>query len=69
MMKKFLTIVVVLLAIVFLFSMCSDGSSSSNKSKCAICGKTATHTFQGSGYCNTHYNKAVKWAINNVSGK
>lgn len=43
------------------------GSKSTNK--CTICKKTATHTFQGSGYCDTHYKDAVSWAFDNVSGK
>ena len=34
-------------------------------SGCTICGKSTSHTFQGSNYCTTHYNDAVKWAIDN----
>ena len=30
---------------------------------CIICDKKATNKFQGSDYCKTHYDKAVKWAI------
>lgn len=47
----------------------SSGGSSSKGSGCTICGKKATHSFQGSGYCDRHYNDAVKWAIDNVAEK
>ncbi len=46
---------------------CSCGSSSysggGSTSKCTICRKPATHVFQGSGYCDQHYQDAVNWAI------
>lgn len=41
---------------------CSGGGSGSG---CTVCGKSASKTFQGSRYCTTHYNNAVKWAIDN----
>lgn len=41
--------------------------SSNSEGKCCICGKKATETFQGSNYCTSDYNKAVKWAIDNVA--
>lgn len=37
--------------------------SSTPTGKCCICKKTASHTFQGSNYCDSCYNDAVKWAI------
>ena len=46
-----------------------SGSRGSSSSRCTICGKAATHTFQGSGYCDRHYNDAVAWAIDNVAEK
>ena len=48
-----------------------NGSSnnSSSKSRCTICGKAATNTFQNSGYCSQHYRDAIIWAMDNVSGK
>ena len=50
-----------------ILSMCSNGTERYGKGsgKCNICGKSATHTFQGYGYCNKHYDGAVKWAIDN----
>ena len=62
-MKK--RIVVALLVITISLSLygCSGGG---NTGRCTICRKTATHTFQGSGYCNTHYRDAVVWATNHL---
>lgn len=65
-MKKWLSLI---LAAVMMFSMCACDSGSSSKSstsKCTICKKTATHTFQGSGYCTEHYKDAIGWAADNV---
>ncbi len=65
------TVVLILVAIafvVFALKSCMGGIfSSEDTSKCTICGKAATHTFQGSGYCTKHYNNAVKWAFDNVA--
>lgn len=36
--------------------------------KCTICNKDAYNEFQGSPYCDEHYEDAVLWAIDNVSG-
>lgn len=58
-MKK---IAVLTIAIIIILSMTACGGGSS-RSKCTICGKAATHTFQGSGYCNTHYSDAIAWAM------
>lgn len=33
---------------------------------CYICGKTAHNKFQGSGYCDEHYEDAVLWAAGNA---
>lgn len=46
-----------------------EAQSHSDTSQCTICGKSAKKTFQGSGYCTTHYNDAVKWAIDNAADK
>jgi hypothetical protein len=51
-----------------LLSGATSGNSSS-KSRCTICGKAATNTFQNSGYCSQHYRDAIIWAMDNVSGK
>ena len=62
------TCVMIVLA-VFLWSyLLSDlsGGGYTNTSKCTICGKKATHTYQGSGYCDTHYLDAVKWSIDHT---
>lgn len=45
-------------------SCSSSGSSGSSSNKCTICRKPATHTFQGSGYCDEHYQDAITWAMN-----
>lgn len=65
-LKKTLIVSIIIVILVLIFA-CSDSSSSSSNSKCTICGKNATHTFQGYGYCNKHYQNAVKWAIDNVA--
>lgn len=57
-----------ILALVMCLSLCACGGSTKT-GKCTICGKSATHTFQGYGYCDKHYSNAVRWAIDNVSGK
>ena len=64
-MKKIISL---LLAFTMLCSMAMFTSCGGSDSKdgCTICGKRATHKFQGSEYCTTHYNKAVKWAIDHV---
>ena len=46
----------------------SSGKKSTGNT-CTICGKPATHEYQGSGYCDEHYNDAVEWSINNAAGK
>ncbi len=57
-------------SIVALFTILLVGcSSSSGTSKCTICRKTATHTYQGSGYCTEHYKDAIAWSIKNVDKK
>lgn len=65
MMKKMAAIIFSVILCLSL-TACGGGSSSS---KCTICKKPATHSFQGSGYCDKHYQNAVTWAINNVAGK
>ena len=61
-MKKILTF---FLTIVLCFALSACGGSKST-SKCTICKKTATHTFQGSGYCDAHYKDAIVWAMDHV---
>lgn len=64
-------IILVSLVIDVYISENSTGStdSISSISKCTICGKAATHTFQGSGYCTKHYKDAIVWAMDNVNSK
>ena len=59
-------IAIVLIIVISLFNGSGSGSGRYGKGsgKCNICGKTATHTFQGYGYCDTHYENAVNYAIN-----
>ena len=56
-----------------LFDGCDGGSGGSRSggstNKCTICGKAATHTFQGYGYCTKHYKDAIVWAMDNVNSK
>ena len=68
--------VVALMLFFALIGGCGGGSSGSGGSgsggstnKCTICGKAATHTFQGSGYCTNHYKDAIAWAMDNVNSK
>ena len=56
-------IVITALIVVLLFSCSIERPRDINE--CTICGEKATHTFQGSGYCNKHYDDAIKWAIDN----
>ncbi|MBS5575214.1 MAG: hypothetical protein ACLR8U_13250 [Oscillospiraceae bacterium] len=74
-MKKWMAL---FLCAILILSLCACGGGSggggsssrgSSSSRCTICGKAATHTFQGSGYCDRHYNDAVTWAIDNVAEK
>ena len=62
-------IVAFILVIALRMALCACGGGSSSGNKCTICKKTATHTFQGSKYCDSCYEDAVKWAFNNVAGK
>ena len=61
-MKK---MIVFFLAVVLCFGLSACGGSKSTN-RCTICGKTATHAFQGSGYCDTHYKDAVSWAMDHT---
>ena len=70
-MKKTVSLI---LAIVMCLSLCLSlcacgGSSGGSGNKCYICKKPATHTFQGTKYCDSCYEDAVKWAFDNVAGK
>ena len=48
------------------FGRNSGGGGNTSIADCVICGKDATHKFQGSSYCGKHYDDAVKWAIDHV---
>lgn len=61
-MKK---LIILLLALTMCLSLAACGGG--HRNGCTICGKTASHTFQGSKYCSTHYINAVKWAFEHVS--
>ena len=62
-------IFIAFLAVLF-GSIIADGSpSKKNYKACTICSEKATNTFQGSNYCEKHYENAVKWAIDNVAGQ
>lgn len=60
-----LIMAVVIIIITLLFVQCSGGGKSydNDPNHCTICRKTATHIFQGSGYCDEHYIDAVSWAV------
>lgn len=60
-MKRLLSLLLILV-LAFLLYACDSGTS-----RCTICQKTATHTFQGSGYCDKHYQDAIIWAFDHVS--
>ena len=69
MMKKtsgFWGIVFIIITLLLVLSMCNGGGSHYGAGRCTICGKPATHTFQGSGYCDQHYTNAVNWAFDHV---
>lgn len=76
-LNKIVIIFVVAVAVFVLFfallGSCGGGGGGSRSggstSKCTICGKAATHTFQGSGYCTKHYKDAIVWAMDNVNSK
>lgn len=50
----------IILCIILIF-ISSLNSSPGNR--CDICREPATHTFQGYGYCDEHYQDAIKWAF------
>ncbi|MBE7036011.1 MAG: hypothetical protein E7403_01805 [Ruminococcaceae bacterium] len=70
-LKKFYTAMLILLIVCVAVSLGTSLGTSlikkGDESKCTICDKPASHSFQGSGYCGEHYNDAVRWAIDNVS--
>ena len=51
------------IALMMQLVMCGCSSGHSGTSKCTICGEKATHVFQGSGYCDEHYQDAVIWSM------
>lgn len=58
-------LVIIAIAVAILIGINAFGNSSNggNTDTCTICGKRATHTFQGSGYCDNHYEDAINWAL------
>ena len=58
-------LVIIAIAVAILIGINGFGNSSygGNTDTCTICGKSATHTFQGSGYCDNHYKDAINWAL------
>lgn len=58
-------VVVISIAVIFCLVTLPNMIGGSSGGGCVICGKSASHTFQGSSYCSQHYNNAVKWAIDN----
>ena len=64
--NKLIPVLVILaIAVAILIGINAFGNSSNggNTDTCTICGKKATHTFQGSGYCDNHYEDAINWAL------
>ena len=62
------------LVVIYAVQISENSTGSTNNSlgsttKCTICGKAATYTFQGSGYCTKHYKDAIVWAMDNVNSK
>lgn len=55
-----ITIICALITIIFILTFLPKSSSGS---RCDICRKPATHTFQGYGYCDEHYQNAIIWAF------
>lgn len=61
--------VFLLLVLVVIYAVQISENSTGSTNKCTICGKAATYTFQGSGYCTKHYKDAIVWAMDNVNSK
>ena len=59
-MKKIISL---LLAFTMLCSMAMFTSCGGSSKGCTICGKEASHTFQGSKYCTSHYKDAIVWSM------
>lgn len=60
---KVTRIITIICALITIISMLTFLPKSSSGSRCDICRKPATHTFQGYGYCDEHYQDAIKWAF------
>ena len=56
----------ILLPIIAAINESNSSKSDGESGYCTICAKKATNTFQGSSYCKNHYDKAVKWAVDNL---
>lgn len=61
MLKTIVVIIAAALLLSIAIGSCSSGGGGT--STCTICGQKATHVFQGSGYCDTHYKDAIAWAM------
>ena len=67
---KFILSIIVVTMVASVIGLALDADShKSDRGKCTICGEKATNTFQNSEYCAEHYEKAVKWAIDDVADK
>ena len=69
--KRFITItltliLVITIPLVLILTIDRPSSDEVEPGHCIICDKKATNTFQGSEYCKEHYDKAVKWSIDNL---
>lgn len=60
---KVTKIITIICALITIISMLTFLPKSSSGSRCDICRKPATHSFQGYGYCDEHYQDAIKWAF------
>lgn len=64
---KVTRIITIICALITIISILAFLPKSSSGNRCDICGKAATHTFQGYGYCEEHYQKAILWAFENTN--
>lgn len=64
---KISRIVTLISGFLFVVLLCISLLNSSSSHRCNICGKPATNTFQGYGYCDEHYKEAIIWAFDNMS--
>ena len=60
-----LVTIIIVIAGAMLYSYAKDLNNIKNGGTASyeVNGKPATHTFQGSGYCDTHYKDAITWSL------